>query len=171
MRRFITFLLILPTAAAAAVFLITAAWTMRSFYVADGFVWRPADNEPAWTLHIARGGIRAGRHVAPHNTLRSFDHSTHAPRYPSMLVTDGWLASLGISYQKGIASPTPTRYHDLVMPTWPVILLSGSVAVIGSWRLRRRWRWARRAAQSLCQTCGYDLRASGESCPECGAAV
>jgi hypothetical protein len=35
----------------------------------------------------------------------------------------------------------------------------------------RRWRKRRRAISGLCAECGYDLRASQERCPECGAEV
>ena len=40
--------------------------------------------------------------------------------------------------------------------------------VIGGLRQRRRQRWLK---TGFCGECGYDLRASREQCPECGAPV
>ncbi|HEY2585846.1 MAG TPA: zinc ribbon domain-containing protein [Tepidisphaeraceae bacterium] len=58
-------------------------------------------------------------------------------------------------------------YWELVFPLWLLpaafalpVLLTWALAVI-----RRR----RRIRHGLCPACGYDLRASTERCPECGA--
>jgi hypothetical protein len=52
---------------------------------------------------------------------------------------------------------------EVHLPHWVYILLA---SVLPSWWLLR-WR-ARREKAWLCQTCGYDLRATPERCPECG---
>ena len=55
----------------------------------------------------------------------------------------------------------------LIAPAWFVFLLSAvapAVRIIAAVRGRRR-----RGSEGLCRNCGYDLRATPERCPECGA--
>ena len=53
-------------------------------------------------------------------------------------------------------------------PYW----FAGSVAALWpAWRLIRAGRARRRLASQLCPTCGYDLRATPDRCPECGNKV
>jgi hypothetical protein len=61
------------------------------------------------------------------------------------------------------------RYDALVLPYWLPALVTGMPWLIVAWR---HWasRAARRIAAGLCPACGYDLRASENRCPECGAA-
>lgn len=47
-----------------------------------------------------------------------------------------------------------------------LVTLLGAAAVVAYMKIRRR---ERRLAAGLCVACGYDLRASGDRCPECGA--
>ncbi len=57
----------------------------------------------------------------------------------------------------------------IIVPYW---LLSIVFALVPAWwlkRWRRRRREAQRERKGLCPLCGYDLRASPERCPECGA--
>ena len=59
-------------------------------------------------------------------------------------------------------------YGYIGVPFWPLILVLGSTLCISWIRLRRR---RKRKQLGLCLECGYDLRGSGERCPECGTLV
>lgn len=62
---------------------------------------------------------------------------------------------------------TPTQRHVTTIPFWcPTLLLT---LVVGLLVYRRRLRTP--MPEGLCQTCGYDLRASKERCPECGTPI
>ena len=54
----------------------------------------------------------------------------------------------------------------LLVPYWQPCILA---AVLPAWRGAVRWGTRRRRQTGRCPACGYDLRASPERCPECGA--
>jgi rubrerythrin len=54
---------------------------------------------------------------------------------------------------------------SLEIPFWELALLAALLPAV--W-IARRWR-QRRPPPGHCRVCGYDLRATPERCPECGA--
>ena len=67
-----------------------------------------------------------------------------------------------------VSPPLRFRYWKPVVPHWLLFLVL-------AWPVCRRLRRARilrrRRRNGLCLYCGYDLRASGDICPECGKSV
>lgn len=71
---------------------------------------------------------------------------TNSPRYLSMFGTISWLT----------------------LPYWQIVVLFSILPAIYLLRFKERRR-ADRIRRGLCGECGYDLRASPDRCPECGA--
>jgi hypothetical protein len=84
-----------------------------------------------------------------------------------LISMDGW-AFLGFGWYRMTYT---NGYHDsLEIPLWPLVLLLAILPVRRFRQLALERRTNRRRAANLCVACGYDVRASGGVCPECGAA-
>ena len=80
---------------------------------------------------------------------------------------------LGFGYERVTMSPrlrAMLAVFQIEVPFWPITLGVLAAAVRSELKWRRRSR-QRLALLGLCPTCGYDLRASPERCPECGTAA
>ena len=76
---------------------------------------------------------------------------------------------LGLSIGHGRLGPGALSPSTVVaVPLWVPALLTALPPAVWLARARAR-RGRRRLAMGLCVTCGYDLRASTGTCPECGA--
>jgi hypothetical protein len=67
-------------------------------------------------------------------------------------------------------SNSQTLTHEIGGPCWAVVLVFALAPIRAATRamlLQRRRR--ARAREGLCPACGYDVRATPERCPECGA--
>jgi hypothetical protein len=79
--------------------------------------------------------------------------------------TDQW-GGLRFGVWKATKGPLTEWY--IWIPCWPLLIVTGVLPVywmVSTARLRRR------PSLGLCRHCGYDLRASKERCPECGAPI
>jgi hypothetical protein len=60
----------------------------------------------------------------------------------------------------------PTIFRGVRIPIWPAPV---TTAVVLGFLVFRAARPRGRSSQGRCQSCGYDLRATPDRCPECGA--
>ncbi len=74
-----------------------------------------------------------------------------APNLPASPSTGAWIAM-----------------YSITVPHWFILLLCPIFPLV--W-LRRFLRHRHRLRNNLCPTCGYDMRASTDRCPECGRAI
>jgi uncharacterized paraquat-inducible protein A len=56
----------------------------------------------------------------------------------------------------------------VILPYWFLFLVA---VLLPSWWAWKRFHLAGRRAEGYCPTCGYDLRASRDRCPECGTPI
>lgn len=143
------------------------------------------DDLEVYSLSSGRGGVtmtwRMYRHTAP-----TAEAMTEFRREKAQYIRDGRFHSGGWG-----SAPGPLRYGGSTSDPdhrvmgfgceyvdsprergWGVLFPWAApfavTAICPAIAFCRRWRAARRRREGRCLTCGYDLRASKERCPECG---
>jgi hypothetical protein len=102
-------------------------------------------------------------------SARPVRHVIKSDRPSYFLKPDGQFASgffLGFGFAKAVMKAGGTQ-RALWLPHWSLVLL---FAILPALRLRAAIRSRELRRVGLCPKCGYDLRATPDRCPECGAA-
>lgn len=132
----------------------TAALWVRSYWVVD----KCREPAPGCALWLMSGFGRVGfaLDIGANVNNRSFVVHQH-PR------PGDYRGHLGFRSQRLMSRD---QEYTVLMPDW---LLTGLFAVLPFLRTRRRSLHPDRCNGVFCAACGYDLRATPDRCPECGA--
>lgn len=155
-------------------------WVRSAYHITSLILWRAPERsgERPWVISSAGGGLHlsiqlyVGRPYPEPPKRRVFDMSV--PRRLSGDVFGRPDASFaGFAYQReqpyGYNPGQPRLWR---VPYWFVVTLAAlaPTARAGQAWSRHRAR-QRQVDHGLCRACGYDLCASPDRCPECGAAA
>ena len=170
MRRLLWFLLNMATVLSLLLSLAAVFLWIRSYYLSDGFTHThliASDGVPLRRLvdvdaYLGRLGIGVG-----YISVSLFDTIGEGiPNYPPPHIV--W-SHFGFRHHR-------LAYHAMnqILEMWyldiPFWFLTLAFALLPARWLMKRFRTGPRSC-NLCPTCGYDLRATPERCPECGTAA
>lgn len=166
--------------------LIVLTIGVRSFAVADGWSWsdgvrvETAGYQIAWRksfiVQRGRAYLIADRAMGAASAFSSRLTPDMAALGTQLFGTnpDGFHflgfehdVQMGYSFIASVRHPPPVDItRTWVIPLWPILILTAIFPAL--WAIE--WRRARRRmCATHCARCGYDLRATPDRCPECGA--
>lgn len=194
MRGLLRIVVTLATAVSLALFLVICVLWLRSTFAVDTYPVLTSDdtlvypmsknnqfqvlvmgdwqNLPPGAYHGSWNGFRDWGRYAP-TTPRPGERG-RMPRSWSYLAASVYVWTGDVPGWRTV----PDAWNH-AMPSWGMVidywvpaLLTGLLpAAVLFRRASRRIAARRRMRSGLCATCGYDLRASADRCPECGAAA
>jgi hypothetical protein len=164
------------------IFVATSALALRSYWRRDSFI--VARSTQTWELQSAGGRISVStlrnHGLRPQISLKTVS----LPEPPAVLSDiprtsdDDWLSGPienshpfdkdWLTFWTEPGMPGPITIAVVVFPHWLLILPSAAFPAFCTAGLVRR---TVRRSRGCCESCGYDLRASKDRCPECGTAI
>jgi len=190
MRRRNRILLNAATVFSLMLFLAAIALWIRGHFVVD-LLTSMQDGGPApteirgWSIVSTMGNIQF---VRSRVTIPALDGVQAAAwdkwravikkraRWRSIPLPDSMEASSGFLFNhEQEAVPTAWSTARIFLDEWrfglPYWLLAAVTTILPIARGVKYMRWKRRPQLGRCATCGYDLRATPDRCPECGTAA
>jgi hypothetical protein len=176
LRRFFTLL----SAFSLMLCIVTCLLWVRSYRRSD-LVERRSRERPQRTLQARSlgGGFMVAYAVDHEKEFQGPDgwrYWTGIPTYSSYVVGLGSspIDRLGFCWIKGTATQPSRHGEDFYLVVAPYWAAGGAFLIVPVLWLVPRFRRSqqkRRRAVGRCVSCGYDLRATPDRCPECGAAA
>jgi len=173
--------------AIASLLLLAAAicilW-LRSYHLSDKVTWTRDDGRRS--LRSAQGRVVLGLYLANYSfrpgEVRGVVYIRDEPSSPQGDLMGVLFLCYDPSVRRvewqhaGFAWSHRRSNRDLIVtavaPFWSLGAATAAFPLgCTALRLRSRRRRRRRRTTGLCPTCGYDLRATPERCPECGTAA
>jgi hypothetical protein len=155
----------------------TTLWTL-SYRIGVGLNWSSAESTTRVrfeTIRSSRGQLAYAMEDHGYTFLIGPPHEDgwmkFEPTTDYRRKTYAWsLETEGVGEFAGFGFRSWDRFvRVLIIPYWAIVLPSGTFVVLRSLRgIRRMWELRRRSRLGRCRSCGYDLRASPDRCPECG---
>lgn len=151
--------------------IVAAAIWVRSFWISDWLVFIHR-HQPGRTTNVGVATLR-GSFAANFGQPRGADYSdprdtivqyNRQPAGGAMVFPFDTSAPTRLGF--GCHRLAEHRYIEVVVPGWFVLLVAAGAGLLV---LRRANRLGRTRRLGLCARCGYDLRATPDQCPECGA--
>src|SRR5205814_2367741 len=166
MRRLFLILLNIATAASMLFAAGTVAMWIRNAWKGDTFGWHHPPSLISATFDHGELTLMSFRLPPSRREPPSGFYHEESP-----IGFYGWEPPLGFSYGRG-AIPVPGGKADLRWLTLPYWAIFASSAILPFIAARKRWRSRQRRLRTIgarCPNCNYDLRATPDRCPECGA--
>jgi hypothetical protein len=134
--------------------------TLAAYWGRDDWGEISSERGSVLLAHASRNNLAASR------MLRGFRSMSVPPKEWGGREVGAHWGGFGFYRHRSPPQAPWTNSTLLWFPEW-LLMLGGAVLPLAFLTRRRRIR--RRAASGSCLRCGYDLRATPERCPECGA--
>jgi hypothetical protein len=167
----------------------TAGMWVRSYFVTDMLV--VATDRPTatgwtdfrYTVKAGKGLVGLDRvssawptsvfaaHGPPANGAFLHHQPSSSPMWSSFGLEHTRWNKIGFGYHEWGAGSSYSLL-TIIVPLWLVLSITAILPGIWLYHKLREYRHRLRCRRlGLCTKCGYDLRASNDKCPECGAAI
>jgi hypothetical protein len=161
----------LATVLSLVLLVATVAMWVRSYWISDSFEWVSHYRTRFIAISGGRVLLQVNHGPSGNQEFSAVDHYAYVKKANETAGVGRpwrfggfWIENLSFAPRGSRSAWLP--YTDFVVPLYAVILVS---LILPGVMLRRGARERKRKRVGLCARCGYDLRATPECCPECGA--